>query len=1146
MVQRLIPADDTPNNGQDSGPSSSVGEQAAIPVDGQECGYHDTSHLEVKDFSDKLKIIDEWQQAMSTDSLRLLVCSVCGRKTSLVNIMKVPATKVHLELLRNDELPTACLPKTYDFELYSRAILNPRGLGSVTRLGDMWMCKPCYKKVVVGKVMPKYALSNWLYYGEESLPSAVRNAFSTASVCDKMLACRARSTKICMRVSELPSNRKDDGASGSKFSAIGTHREQQRYTRGNLMVMPQDTTQMNVVLPAAPEVIADNICAVFVGGQKPTRKTIRKLAPVLIRKSRVKVMIEFLIANNPFYSVSSGFEGFSQNNLDNLLEESGNADESDEGVPCNMEIGYIPLSDAVDGATSDYSTRNDEDPNADGEMDLVIESVGFTYGDDTPMSYRQMKARALTHCLEGKRFLQSTAGSNLVPDFRNPSLMSWLFPHLDPWGIGGFFDQRRAIPLTMEEQLKYLMTVDGGAFEKDAEFAFVYYNIIQKKSVVDSVQFKVPKFKQDIITRELLSVELEVLQRLETHFKSNPLYVPSSPEEKKIVSLLTRVNLVGHSLRGTAAHKVKLRNEIRATMNRHGSATLFITLNPSDVKHPIVRLLSGEDIDVQDSMRGDDLSDSRRRILVAENPASCALFFHIMVTRFLRVIARYGRESDGLFGKCEAYYGTVEAQGKGTLHLHLLLWLRGHPSPQGLRDRMESSDEYKEAMFNWLESIIKCELMTDHTVVEEPNGESLPRPAKGKRTDDPHPGSISHPVARCTSGDFEECYIDFVDSLVKSYNWHVHGSTCWKYLKNGPPLASSQDSHCRMRMNGSTNRYTRLDDATHSIILRRLHPRIAAYNDVVIFLMQCNVDVKFIGSGEAAKALLYYITDYITKPCLPTHVGLAAMQYAIQRTTSTMERSANANIGGRAVVTFVNSLMGRQEISHQQVMSYLVGGGDHYTSDKFTILFWSTYNRTYSTNEAVSLPVDSASVPRPDRVFTESGEKDDVEEQILLTLRRGSITASNQQLDYVYRTCDFGADSMCLYDFVGRVTKSKIPLQFFEMTANHEDVSPSVAGRMSSQEHPQFYTHLMSFLDHDKSRIPVILGARIPRADGTDLERESWARSMLILFKPWRHPQNLRTPDETWYDAYTAHEPSLSAYHLRIIENMNVMTECKD
>ncbi|EGO04332.1 hypothetical protein SERLA73DRAFT_44625 [Serpula lacrymans var. lacrymans S7.3] len=47
--------------------------------------------------------------------------------------------------------------------------------------------------------------------------------------------------------------------------------------------------------------------------------------------------------------------------------------------------------------------------------------------------------------------------------------------------------------------------------------------------------------------------------------------------------------------------------------------------------------------------------------------------------------------------------------------------------------------------------------------------------------------------------------------------------------------------------------------------------------------MRCNMDIKYIGSGQAAKALVYYVTDCITESSLPVHVGLDALKYAIKQ-----------------------------------------------------------------------------------------------------------------------------------------------------------------------------------------------------------------------------------------------------------------------
>ncbi|KAI0682582.1 hypothetical protein C8Q76DRAFT_772555 [Earliella scabrosa] len=147
-----------------------------------------------------------------------------------------------------------------------------------------------------------------------------------------------------------------------------------------------------------------------------------------------------------------------------------------------------------------------------------------------------------------------------------------------------------------------------------------------------------------------------------------------------------------------------------------------------------------------------------------------------------------------------------------------------------------------------------------------------------------------------------------------------------------------------MRIDGTVRPETILDDDTGSILLRRLHPRIANYNDLVMFLFKSNMDIKHIGSGEGAKALIYYITDYITKSSLPTYLGLAALLYAIDRADvryrGVEEWGASQDTGALTMV--INSMLSKQEISHQQIMSYLVGGGDHYTSHRFRLLYFDS------------------------------------------------------------------------------------------------------------------------------------------------------------------------------------------------------------
>jgi len=85
--------------------------------------------------------------------------------------------------------------------------------------------------------------------------------------------------------------------------------------------------------------------------------------------------------------------------------------------------------------------------------------------------------------------------------------------------------------------------------------------------------------------------------------------------------------------------------------------------------------------------------------------------------------------------------------------------------------------------------------------------------------------------------------------------------------------------------------------------------------------------------------LVYYVTDYITKSSLPTHVGLAALSYAIEKNKQSVSdmRDGDFTRKSRGSLTIaVNSMMARQKY-HISKNEYLLGGGDHYTSENFQI-----------------------------------------------------------------------------------------------------------------------------------------------------------------------------------------------------------------
>ena len=52
------------------------------------------------------------------------------------------------------------------------------------------------------------------------------------------------------------------------------------------------------------------------------------------------------------------------------------------------------------------------------------------------------------------------------------------------------------------------------------------------------------------------------------------------------------------------------------------------------------------------------------------------------------------------------YFGSVEQQGRLTLHLHILIWIKNNLTPQEMRDRIMNQDaEFLKSLVEYLESL---------------------------------------------------------------------------------------------------------------------------------------------------------------------------------------------------------------------------------------------------------------------------------------------------------------------------------------------------------------------------------------------------------------------------------------------------------
>ncbi|RXW19324.1 hypothetical protein EST38_g6531 [Candolleomyces aberdarensis] len=485
--------------------------------------------------------------------------------------------------------------------------------------------------------------------------------------------------------------------------------------------------------------------------------------------------------------------------------------------------------------------------------------------------------------------------------------------------------------------------MDDECFEEDNEFAFLFYNIIRKKNVSHGLRFSTSARRYKQTVDDLLSIDQVRLFHLAEKLRGDQMYRPTNDDDLRILETLKSINLLAREVPGSAAQKLKMRNEIRSMMISLGAPTLFVTLNPSDKDNPLVQIYADTEHDVESILRGGELSDWERRVLASKKPVACAKFFDAVVKAFINTVLRCGKPDTGLYGKCIGYYGAVEAQGRGTLHCHMLVWLHGHPPPRALRQRLQQSAMYREKLALWLESIMQGDFVGGQRGRQEVKSawsKRLEREITGGGS--VHPGAVAGPsLKEMSHSEFWEEFEYHTNRLLVEYNIHEHTSTCWKYLARGE---AKTPENCRMGITGQMHEKTYFDDETMRVTVKKTHPKMTYFTPLVLFLLKCNMDIKFVGAGVDANAFMFYVTDYITKSAMALHVGLAALAYAIKRIEADSREGGldSSPEGGvlRSFMIAVNSMVGHQEISHQQVMSYLVGGGDHYTNGSFRTFNW--------------------------------------------------------------------------------------------------------------------------------------------------------------------------------------------------------------
>lgn len=1059
-------------------------------------------------------------------------CMVCGELTLL--------TKMTGKHLLKDNIDLLIAPEVTRVERRDRLEPLRHIQGPVLANGCRKVCNYCVAAISQG-VVPDNALSAGLWLGD--IPDPLRDL----RFAEKLLISRVRHNCCVGRVA----------SGGHKLLA-------------NAVMFASPMPKIYNALPPPKDDLDDILAVIFTGPCKPTAEELAR-SPFLVRRKKVRAALDWLKLNHVDY-------------LDIHIDTGALESYPESGIPVSIEYSVSTTNKVQESAS--VHEMNGEDGTSEGSCPFAVH--GLTEHSFEAMTMTKLKTVALNYLNRGGKMLAVGHSEQKESIYDNPHLYPSMFPWLFPYGMGGIGMGR----LSVDHHVRHLLLYHDKRFQIDSEFPLIAFNHQQiKRSTSGSFMFVRNKKFEDV-KRRLMTIDTSVLSDLSSRMSvPGSVVLPATDSETACFELLKDMDVFGGQLSGSLTSKKNMRSQLWSLMTHLGAPSWYITISPADTKHPICIYLAGSSEKFKPSISGHD--DQLRA--VTNNPVAGARFFNFMVNNFVKHVLGVSNGHDGIYGPTSAYYGTVEQQGRLTLHLHLLLWIRGSLSPAEIRKRLDDPDGlFRKALIVYLEGTYTGDFLTGSKddVKRRVDGEEK---VQGYR--DPTRTIPEKPTSRCKN-KCDMCakclanqtwwskFRKTVDDLVLRSNVH----TCTNNKDLSGQIKKSKTfggciniwGACKARFPRATYPTTTVDDTGH-ITMKKNESSINTYTSVLTYLTRCNTDVCSLLSGTAIKAVIAYVTDYVTKSALKTHVVFSTICSVFERNKEMLQGSLEQNEKARRIMNkIVNSVAAKMEIGSPMACLYLLGHPDHYTSHHFFPYSWKPF--VHETRKCFSSSAD---------------EHDD--DFVSVRKWRGRFIGVSPVLDYVYRPREY--DDMSLYDWMRLSRKARVksmkqcaeeeldddipsgdgdddedgnesdgasvttngdveelgddtsvhshkrPRSPYDEHDSRKRKTPRLLGGAPAsygykylEGHPLRDTHQVLCVEPREDLVPDLVGGSLPRPDTGDPDYH--AATMLTLFKPWRNGRDLKSDADTWENAYKVYVPT--ERQTEILKNMNVRHECLD
>jgi hypothetical protein len=490
--------------------------------------------------------------------------------------------------------------------------------------------------------------------------------------------------------------------------------------------------------------------------------------------------------------------------------------------------------------------------------------------------------------------------STPVNEFRDGDLLHLGgFPHLFPCcqsRVVALFQK----PLSVEVRRLLLLNVDK-RWAEDGNFGFLQFNQMRRHATSRAISVR-PGWCNHPTVQEMKDDPTAFLAALAAEEGKT-----STP---KTLAALKVVRQVSAQIPFSDASRKASMRQMIAHQRYHGYPSVYITFSPKDgdVRLTMARCVAtGASAGLGLQALCADANEALRKRLAQDHPSYAADSFAAIAHAVLEELLgtkhhtfthkTHVPKKRGLFGVAKGFFGVIEAQSRGALHMHLVLF--SAPIARMIGERIRSgSRQALEEVGNYAENITTTahvEVPEDERELVQPRVTPCPTiPNAATIADALHtlrhrlaaianPHLHKHTVACFKNATFDTCRYGCPWAVVpKTGVYRITNGENGIPVRTALSASEEQKTVDVLKLNfllstpaGTSSPregvvgYPPVDTDAIMVLSRRVSDkerRMSEHNPFLAALLGCNTNVAILGAHCQAAMVMFYLVKYLSKP----------------------------------------------------------------------------------------------------------------------------------------------------------------------------------------------------------------------------------------------------------------------------------------